>query len=190
MPVIKLKRSSVIGKTPASSSLDFGELAINTKDGKIFLKRSGSGDTQTVWPVMVLGAQNTPMSGATTQLTSSFFINGAISASAYLGFEESLPILISGSFSDTQIPPIYVPTSMSFTNVQFALETGSCFIHVEVSGSTNGSLATGSITTQLPWGTINRITESVNRADEIVLKVTGSLSTEHLSVNLLFTRRN
>ncbi len=42
--VIKLKRSAVAGKTPQTSSLQLGELAVNTTDGKIYLHRSSSGD--------------------------------------------------------------------------------------------------------------------------------------------------
>lgn len=37
---IKLKRSSVTGKTPTTEQLDLGELAINTYDGEIYLKRN------------------------------------------------------------------------------------------------------------------------------------------------------
>lgn len=36
---IKLRRSAVPGKVPTTSQLDLGEMAINTYDGKIFLKR-------------------------------------------------------------------------------------------------------------------------------------------------------
>lgn len=39
---LKLRRSSVPGKVPTTSSLDFGELAINTHDGKVYIKKSGS----------------------------------------------------------------------------------------------------------------------------------------------------
>ena len=38
---IKLKKSSVSGKVPLSTDLDFGELAINYADGKLFYKNSG-----------------------------------------------------------------------------------------------------------------------------------------------------
>jgi hypothetical protein len=37
--VVKLKRSAVPGKTPATTDLDLGELAINTYDGKVYLKK-------------------------------------------------------------------------------------------------------------------------------------------------------
>ncbi len=42
---IILKRSSLPGKVPDTGSLNAGELAINTYDGKIFIKRSGNIDT-------------------------------------------------------------------------------------------------------------------------------------------------
>ena len=39
---LKLKRSALPGKVPTTASLDLGELAINTVDGKIYFKQSGS----------------------------------------------------------------------------------------------------------------------------------------------------
>lgn len=36
---VKLKRSSTQGNVPTTSNLDLGELAINTFDGKIYLKK-------------------------------------------------------------------------------------------------------------------------------------------------------
>ncbi len=40
---IKLKRSSVAGRVPTTSDLEYGEIGINTADGKIYLKKSGGG---------------------------------------------------------------------------------------------------------------------------------------------------
>lgn len=40
---ILLKRSGVSGSIPTTASVDLGELALNTHDGKAFLKKSGSG---------------------------------------------------------------------------------------------------------------------------------------------------
>ena len=42
-PKIKFKRSSVAGKTPTLLNLDLGELALNTYDGKVFLKQDTGG---------------------------------------------------------------------------------------------------------------------------------------------------
>ena len=43
--LVKLKRSSVAGKIPAIADLDLGELAINTHDGKLFLKKNDGTDS-------------------------------------------------------------------------------------------------------------------------------------------------
>jgi hypothetical protein len=40
--LIRLKRSNVQGKAPTVTDIDYGELAINTYDGYIYLKRNGS----------------------------------------------------------------------------------------------------------------------------------------------------
>jgi hypothetical protein len=41
---IRLKRSSFAGKAPAIGDLQLGEIAINTTDGKLFLKKSDGGE--------------------------------------------------------------------------------------------------------------------------------------------------
>lgn len=46
--VIRIKRSNVQGKAPEPADLDFGELAINTYDGKLFLKKQEGLGTPTV----------------------------------------------------------------------------------------------------------------------------------------------
>ena len=42
---IKLKRSSVSGNTPSTSDLELGEVAINTYDGKMFIKKNDGSDS-------------------------------------------------------------------------------------------------------------------------------------------------
>ena len=42
-PKIKFKRSAVASKRPSLSNLELGELALNTYDGKLFLRRDTSG---------------------------------------------------------------------------------------------------------------------------------------------------
>ena len=57
---LKLKRSAVSGRAPTTSDLELGELAINTTDGKIYIKKSVSGtesiisfvDSSTTAPVV------------------------------------------------------------------------------------------------------------------------------------------
>ena len=40
--IVQLKRSALSGKVPGTGSLDLGELAVNTYDGKIYFKKQGS----------------------------------------------------------------------------------------------------------------------------------------------------
>lgn len=54
---IILKRSSLGGKIPATSSLNLGEIAVNTYDGKLFFKRSGS--VETIEEIITTNAINT-----------------------------------------------------------------------------------------------------------------------------------
>jgi hypothetical protein len=66
---ILLKRSGVQGKVPTTASIDLGELALNTYDGKAFLHKSGS--TDEVVEIVVTGAR----------ITGSISLTGAVSAS-------------------------------------------------------------------------------------------------------------
>ena len=42
---IKLKRSSTSGAVPSTSSLSLGEVAINTYDGKMYIKKNDGSDS-------------------------------------------------------------------------------------------------------------------------------------------------
>lgn len=47
---VKMKRSAVPGKVPATTDLDLGEIAINTYDGKAYIKKNVSG-TESIVPL-------------------------------------------------------------------------------------------------------------------------------------------
>ena len=66
-----LKRSAVAGKEPTTASLDLGELAINTVDGKVYLKKE-SGSLQTI--VQLTDVSGSILSASYAQ-TSSFSNN-------------------------------------------------------------------------------------------------------------------
>ena len=42
--VIKIKRSAVQGKAPVVADLQLGELALNTYDGKLYMKKNDGAD--------------------------------------------------------------------------------------------------------------------------------------------------
>jgi hypothetical protein len=45
---LKLRRSAVPGRIPTTSSIEFGEIALNTYDGKAYMKKSGSSGEQVI----------------------------------------------------------------------------------------------------------------------------------------------
>ena len=76
--IVQLKRSALSGKVPGTGSLNLGELALNTYDGKIFFRRSGS--TDTIQEVVTTNVVNTGSVTITGTLTAESIV-GSISAS-------------------------------------------------------------------------------------------------------------
>ena len=82
--IVQLKRSALSGKVPGTGSLNLGELALNTYDGKIFFRRSGS--TDTIHEVVTTNVVNT---GSVT-------ITGTLTA-------ESIRATLTGSFGSLNV---------------------------------------------------------------------------------------
>lgn len=72
-PVLKIRRSSVQGSVPTTTQLSLGELAINTYDGKLFLKKDVSG-TETIVEVGA-GGSGVSLSANNTFTGSNTFSN-------------------------------------------------------------------------------------------------------------------
>lgn len=86
---IKLKRSAVAGKVPTTSSLDLGELAVNTNDGKVYLKKdNGTPSIQT------LVTTDSTTTGSLTLIG-----NQIITGSLYLSGSIDVDGGITGSFT-------------------------------------------------------------------------------------------
>ena len=80
---LKLKRSAVLGRIPTTASLDLGELAINTVDGKIYFKQD-SGSLETILELTTTsGSQLSASYAATSSFSSNFKVIG--------------PLVVSGS---------------------------------------------------------------------------------------------
>lgn len=95
---IILKRSAQEGKTPDTGSLNLGELAINTYDGKVFLKKSGS-----VESIQTLVTTDSVTTGSIS-LTGDLTVQGAVNARQFnINIISSSTIYQSGStqFGDT-----------------------------------------------------------------------------------------
>ena len=75
---VKLKQSAVAGKVPATTDLALGELAVNTYDGKLFLKKK-VGTTETVVDVSAAAAGVSSFNGRTGAVTpTSSDVTGAL----------------------------------------------------------------------------------------------------------------
>lgn len=87
---LKLRRSAVPGKIPDTSSIDFGEIALNTYDGLAFIKKSGSNGEE----IVAIGATSATASYALFALSSS----NALTASYALNAGTTID---TGSFATT-----------------------------------------------------------------------------------------
>ena len=83
--VVKLKRSSVEGKVPTTSNLELGELSINTRDGRAFLKKYDGSNS-----IEHLVTTNSQTTGS-IELVGNITASGDISASGnlYAGLTEN-----------------------------------------------------------------------------------------------------
>jgi hypothetical protein len=82
---VVLKRSSVQGKSPTTSDLALGELALNTTDGNLFFKRDVSG-TQSILSVATLTGTQT-LTNKTLEaavLTSTLTASGSVGTNGQL----------------------------------------------------------------------------------------------------------
>ena len=95
---VQLKRSALSGKVPDTGSLALGELAINTFDGKLYFKKSGSAQS-----VETILTTNSTTTGSITVLgTGSFgLIQGSIQATNGVVSGSSQIISILSSLNQT-----------------------------------------------------------------------------------------
>ena len=108
---LKLRRSSVPGKVPTTSSLEFGEVALNTYDGLLFIKKSGSLGEE----IVSIGASASFATSASFALTASYALNagtstavtnqitsGSVTASVNIGYD-GIFLIKSGSVNFFEI---------------------------------------------------------------------------------------
>ena len=113
---IKLKRSNVAGTIPSPSSLDLGELALNTADGKAFMKKSDGN-------VIEIGAVSTSSISASYADTAGFAItagsasySNTATSSSYSLIATSASYALTASFtpgSGTAVSSSYAATASS-----------------------------------------------------------------------------
>jgi len=81
MPTIVLKSNNVIGKVPTIAELLPGEVAINTKDGKLYAGLDISGDGSTDSVVQVGGVDETKVNKTGDTMTGDLIINADLTVS-------------------------------------------------------------------------------------------------------------
>ncbi len=120
---IKLKRSSVSGNTPGTSDLELGEVAINTYDGKMFIKKNDGSDS-----IVEIGGT----SGTVTEAFKTIAVSGQSNVVADSGTDTLT--LVAGS-------NMTITTNASGDSITFASSGGggtqNVFTTFAVSGQSN-----------------------------------------------------
>ena len=160
---LKLRRSAVPGKIPDTSSIDFGEIALNTYDGLAFMKKSGSMGIE----IVTIGSTSGSFTGSLYGTAS--WAENAVTASYVLN-------AISASYAETaSYAPAYLPLTGGTINGDVTVNgTASIeFLHVTIESasviySSGSNILGDSISdTQTLIGTViisgsQQITGSVN----------------------------
>ena len=198
---IKLKRSALEGRIPQLADLSLGEIAINTFDGRAFLRRSGSSPTpDQVLPFFMIGAQNSgsafftgsfniEITGSVSGSPSPFQINSGsdsflfVSSSGKVGVGTSAPV-------DAALLHVFgiISSSNILTNQGGALWTASAdagaFISregdVQISGNldVDGTLTAQVIRTEFTTSTVLFESGSTRFGDSLddIHQFTGSVN--------------
>jgi len=169
MTKILHKRSSTIGSAPTTASIDLGELAINTTDGKLFLKKSGS-IGESIEQAITTGASNQ----GTVNLTGSLIL----SPSSSVGAQNALDVTVQTL--DFDFDTLAFNGTSSFTGPYSVTSSAIISGSLEVIGTTtlSGSLnvqsgITGSLLGTSSWA-VNAQTASL-APNYVLTSVTSSM---------------
>ena len=160
---LKLRRSAVPGKIPETSSLEYGEIALNTYDGLAFMKKSGSNGEEIVTIGSTQGAFTGSFSGSFTgslQGTASWAYNALTASTAdnfYVrGNVTASNALVQGTITAQTLVVQTISSSVIYSSGsnKFGDEltdtqqfTGS----VTITGSLNSPVITGSLFGTASW---------------------------------------
>lgn len=135
MSIVKLKKSSVPGKIPQTSDLDFGEIAVNYADGVVYYKN-------TLTQIQSIGSvQSTPLSITTTTASTST-TTGALVVKGGVGIGGNLNVGGVVTATNMFIGPWPVSTSTGGANFNGGTITNPLIVN-NVTAST--STTTGAL---------------------------------------------
>ena len=156
---ILLKRSGVSGSIPTTASIDLGELALNTYDGKAFMHKSGS--TDEVVQFVVAGSQT----------SGSISVTGNVTAAGFVGSGAGL----------TGVTASMRPDDFDFNSDPFAGTIG----YIQASGSLyKVATTTGSVELRyndVPFGTFTTSSTTLYGIGD-VLAFSGSVANRLLDI--------
>ena len=198
---LQLKRSAVVGKIPTTASLDLGELAINTIDGKIYFKQQDTGSTQRILEISTISGSHLSASYAqTSSYSDQFRVSGVLTAQTLIVQTISSSIIYSsgsnifgndltntqkltGSVSITGSLTVngrnYLTDSSSFSSRTFNLEQASASLFLATSSlnafsaSINNYTSSNNTTT----ASINAFSASINNFTASQLILNGTYAT-------------
>jgi hypothetical protein len=179
---IKLKRSNVAGTIPSPSSLDLGELALNTADGKAFMKKSDGN-------VIEIGAVSTSSISASYADTAGFAITAGSASYSNTATSSSYSLIAtSASFAATASYAANVPQTASYAISASYASTASSADDFLVRGTLTAQTivaqyitsSTSFITGSTKFGTLSSNTHEFTGS----VSVSGSLSVSGSNVIL------
>ena len=140
MTYIKFKRSAVSGKVPAITDIDLGELAINTYDGKLFIKKDDG--TQSIVDITAGGGggSGTVTSVSGTGTVSGLTLTGTVTTSGSLTLGGTLALTSSDITTGLGFTPYNASNPAGYTSNVGTVTS------VSGTGTVNGITLTGSIT--------------------------------------------
>ena len=104
---ILLKKSSVAGRVPAAGDIDYGELAINYADGKIYYKASDNSVNVFLDSAGVETIADARISGGSSTIRSKFSAVD-LGGSGTFSYDSSTGVFSYTGITDTQIHSIFL----------------------------------------------------------------------------------
>lgn len=157
MTYIKFLRSAVAGKVPTTSDLDLGELAINTYDGKLFIKKDNG--TQSIVDITAGGGggSGTVTSVSGTGTVSGLSLSGTVTTSGSLTLGGTLSLTSSDITTGLGFTP-YNATNPAGYTTNLGTVTSVAALTLGTSGTDVSSTVANGTTT--PVITLNLPTAS------------------------------
>lgn len=199
MALLKFKRSAVPSKAPALGDLELGELAINTYDGKVYMKKDngsasivevgGSGGGGTVTSVAGTGTVNGITLSGTVTSSGSLTLGGTLSGVSLTSQVSGILPIANGGTGNAN------GTAVKWTTARTLSFTGDATGSMSVDGSADASasltLANSGVTagtyTKVTVDGKGRVTTGASLASGDLPTYTGSLTSSQVTTALGYT---